>query len=130
MPVFTFSNSTDPGPCGFEHGDKSDPGNYHPVSLTSVPCKLIRERLVNHMHKNKMFSKKQFGFLSGRSTVLQLLNVLEEWTKILDEGGSLDAIYIDFMKAFDTVPHKRLLHKPNKYGFSQQIINLIKDFLS
>ena len=65
------------------------------------------------MTKNKLFSKKQFGFISGRSTTLQLLKVMNEWTEILDNGGSIDSVYMDFMKAFDKVPHKRLI---NKFG--------------
>jgi hypothetical protein len=47
-------------------------------------------------------------FISGRSTTLQLLKVMNEWTEILDNGGSIDSVYMDFMKAFDKVPHKRL----------------------
>ena len=43
----------------------------------------------------------QYGFISGRSTTLQLLRVLDEWTKILESGDSIDVIYMDFMKAFD-----------------------------
>jgi hypothetical protein len=48
---------------------------------------------------------------------------MEEWTEILDNGGTLDSIYMDFMKAFDKVPHKRLLRKLRSYGLSEQIIN-------
>ena len=68
------------------------------------------------MKKNGLFSNRQYGFLSGRSTTLQLQYVLERWTEILDNGGSLDAIYFDFMKAFDTVPHQRLIGKLESYG--------------
>jgi hypothetical protein len=68
--------------------------NYRPVSLTCILCKVlekfVRDHIVNHMKRNTLFSPKQFGFISGRSTSLQLLYVLERWTKILDEGGSLD----------------------------------------
>jgi hypothetical protein len=73
--------------------------------------KLVRNQIVSHMTKNKLFSKKQFGFISGRSTTLQLLKVMNEWTEILDNGGSIDSVYMDFMKAFDKVPHKRLIKK-------------------
>jgi hypothetical protein len=82
----------------FKKGDKSNPGNYRPVSLTSVICKLmeklVRVIIVNHMIKNELFSNKQFGFISGRSTTLQLLRVMDEWTEILDHGGQIDSIYI------------------------------------
>jgi hypothetical protein len=72
--------------------------------------KLVRETIVKHMSTNKLFSNKQFGFISGRSTTLQLLKVMDEWTKIIDKGGKIDSVYMDFMKAFDKVPHRRLLH--------------------
>ena len=52
-----------------------------------------------------------FGFISGRSTTLQLLKVMNECTEILDNGGSIDSVHMDFMKALDKVPHKRLIKK-------------------
>jgi hypothetical protein len=54
--------------------------------------KLVREIIVKHMSANKLFSNKQFGFISGRSTTLQLLKVMDEWTKILDKGGKIDSV--------------------------------------
>jgi hypothetical protein len=101
----------------FKKGDKSDPGNYRPVSLTSIACKmmekLVRNQIVEHMKRNELFSKKQFGFVSGRSMTLQLLLVLDQWTEIIDNGGSIDSVYMDFMKAFDKIPHRRLIKKWN-----------------
>ena len=67
--------------------------------------------LVDHMDKFGLFSNRQFGFMGGRSTSLQLLKVLEKLTKVIDDGGILHAVYMDFMKVFDKVPHNRLLHK-------------------
>ena len=81
------------------------------------------------MDVNKLFSTKQFGFLAGRSTVMQLLKVLDIWTQILDQGGCLDIVYCDFMKAFDTVPHKRLLHMVQNYGITGNLLGWISDFL-
>ena len=60
------------------------------------------------MDDNKLFSPYQFGFLAGRSTVLQLLKVLDIWTQTLDEGRCLDVNYCDFMKPFDKVPYKEM----------------------
>jgi hypothetical protein len=71
--------------------------------------KLVKKQIVSHMTKNKLFSKKQFGFISSRSTTLQLLKVMNEWTEILDNGGSIDSVYMDYMKAFDKVQQKRLI---------------------
>jgi hypothetical protein len=53
--------------------------------------KLVREIIVKHMSANKLFGNKQFAFISGRSTTLQLLKVMDEWTKILDKGGKIDS---------------------------------------
>jgi hypothetical protein len=93
----------------FKKGNRSMAGNYRPVSLTSVVCKLlekiIREHIKKHMKVNKSFSNKQFGFISGRSTSLQLLEVLDKWTEAIDNGIDIDVIYIymDFQKTFDKV---------------------------
>ena len=50
--------------------------------------------------------------------------MLDKWTHDLESGGQIDAIYTDFEKAFDKVPHKRLLNKIRSYGFSQRINKL------
>ena len=118
----------------FKKGDKRKPNNYRPVSLTCIICKIIesivRDKIMDHMKNNNLFSNKQFGFLDGRSTVLQLLTVLDKWTKIIDEGGKIDCVYFDFKKAFDKVPHQRLIYKAEQYGIKGEIINWIKSFLN
>ena len=109
-------------------------GNYRPVSLTSIACKLlesfIRDALIQYMKDNHLISRKQFGFLTGRSTVLQLLQVMDKWTEILDRGGCVDVVYCDFQKAFDTVPHRRLLTVLEYYGITDPVLSWVKDFLS
>ena len=96
----------------FKKGNRSMAGNYRPVSLTSVVCKLlkkiIREHIIKYMKVNKLFSNKQFGFIPGRSTSLQLLEVLDKWTEAIDKGTDIDVIYMDFQKAFDKVHTKDL----------------------
>ena len=105
----------------FKKGDKKLASNYRPVSLTGILYKLmekiIRKRITDHMNSFNLLSDTQFGFLGGRSTLLQLLKVLDNWTEILDKYGVLNVIYMDFMKAFDKVPHVRLLQKMKAYGF-------------
>ena len=78
---------------------------------------------MNYLTSNNLISNKQYGFINGRSTSLQLLNLLDKWTKHLDNNREgVDIIYTDFEKAFDKVPHKRLLFKlkrvriDNKYS--------------
>ena len=81
----------------FKKGNRTSTSNYRPVSLTCILCKVkeqfIRDHTVDHMKNNMFFSQKQFGFISGRSTMLQLIHVLEKWTEILDNGGSLDCVF-------------------------------------
>ena len=117
----------------FKKGDKKQPSNYRPVSLTSIPCKvmekIVRQWILDHMHRNNFLSQQQYGFLSGRSTTLQLLHVLDKWTASLDQGKALDVVYIDFMKAFDSVPHQRLLAKLENYGITGPVLQWIKSFL-
>ena len=90
---------------------------------------IIREHMILHMQLHSLFSKQQFGFIPKRSTVLQLLIVVDKWSKILDEKESLDVVYFDFMKAFDRVPHKHLLTKLEAYGFKGKTHAWISEFL-
>ena len=83
-----------------------------------------------YLMANKILTAKQFGFLRGRSTKLQLLKVVDKLTKILDNGCVIDTIYCDFMKAFDTVPHQRLIEVLMHYGLEGPILAWIKDFIS
>ena len=97
----------------FKKGYRSDPSNYRPISLTCVACKImesiIKDVVMTYLLENNLLSNCQFGFVSGRSVQLQLLSLLNHWTDILDSGHTIDVIYLDFKKAFDSVPHMRLL---------------------
>jgi Reverse transcriptase (RNA-dependent DNA polymerase) len=75
-----------------------------------------------------MSSKKQYGFIKGRSTVLQLLKVMDDWTAAIDMRYEVDVIYTNFQKAFDSVPHKRLIYKLISFGINGNILNWIKNF--
>ena len=117
----------------YKKGDKSQPENYRPVRLTSVACntmeRIIREGMMAHMKSHRLFSDQQYGFINGRSTTLQLITVLDDWTEILDQGGTIDVTYCDFRKAFDKVPHRRLLQKVSAYGFRGRILTWLTSFL-
>ena len=65
----------------------------------------------------------------GRSTMLQLLHMLDKWVNFLENGGQVDAVYTDFEKAFDKVPHKRLPSKLKSHGISINVIKWSTDFL-
>ena len=118
----------------YKKGDKSHAGNYRPVSLTSIVCKVfesfIKKTLYDHFINNNLLSNHQFGFVSGRSTVTQLLVTLNDWLYNMDNDIPTDAAYMDFRKAFDTVPHQRLLNKLKGYNINGPILNWISAFLS
>ena len=104
------------------------------MSLTSIPCKImeyfIRNCIIDHMRSQNLFSEFQFVFVSNRSTTLQLLHAMETWTKSIDSGQVIDNCYLDIQKAFDTVPHKRLMMKLEAYGIKGKILDWIRSFLS
>ena len=110
----------------FKKGKHSSAGNYRPVSLTSVVCKLqesiIRDHMMKYLDDRELLSEDQHGFRAGRSCVTQLLEIVEIWTSMLDEGGAIDVVYLDFKKAFDSVPHQRLLKKLAAYGFQGKVL--------
>ena len=101
--------------------------------MTSIVCKLfesiIRDHIVKFVVVNNLFSSKQYGFIKGRTTVLQLLKILDDWTEMLEHGGQIDVIYTDFEKAFDRVPHNRLISKLHSYNITADIIKWIKAYL-
>ena len=87
----------------------------------------VRNHIVNHMMVNNLFSSQQYWFIKGRSTVQQLLTV---WTNAIDKGDSIDTVYLDFTKAFDKVPHNRLMSKLNSIGINTETLHWIKAILS
>ena len=99
----------------FKKGNKSDPGNFRPISLTSQICKvlesIIKEKIVNHLDTYSLIHESQHGFTKGKSCLTILLSFLEDITKSVDDGKPVDVIYLDFSKAFDKVPHQRLILK-------------------
>ena len=118
----------------FKKGNKSVTGNYRPVSLTTVVCKclerIIRTQIMEHLTRNKLLSDCQCGFRSGRSCVLQPLDVLEDWSLYVEENKSWDTAYLDLAKAFDKVSHHRLLRKVSANGIKGHLLDWIESFLT
>nr|VZI32092.1 unnamed protein product [Spirometra erinaceieuropaei] len=92
--------------------------------------KIIKKALMQFLEQHHLLSDAQHGFRSGRSCLTNLLFTLERWTKALDEGSVVHAIYIDFKKAFDSVPHQRLLHKLRNAGIRGRLLVWIQSFLA
>ena len=121
----------------YKKGPKNDPANYRPVSLTSVPCKImesiIKEKMTQFLEAQTVISQQQHGFVTGRSCLTNLLESLECWTKALDEGFGIDVLYLDYRKAFDSVlsvPHHRLVAKLKALGISGSLLEWIKNFIT
>lgn len=118
----------------FKKGDKSDPKNYRPISLTCSLCrileKILAKNIIEFLHEQDFFSSEQFGFLSNRSTTTQLLSSMNDWYTAMQNKSCTDIIYIDFAKAFDTVNHNFLLFKLKQIGIDGKIFAFIKNFLS
>ena len=117
----------------FKKGSRNKSVNYRPVSLTSVICKLletiIRDHMMDFLIKHKLINPSQHGFLKAKSCLTNLLCFLEEITKWVDDGSPVDVIYLDFQKAFDKVPHQRLISKLKSHGMGNSIINWIEQWL-
>ena len=117
----------------FKKGSQSDKNNYRPVSLTSIVGKLlesiIRERLQKFLEENKLINSSQHGFTKGKSCLTNLIEFFERVFEWYDQGDSLDIIYLDFSKAFDKVPHKRLIKKLEGYGIQEDVLRWIAEWL-
>ena len=118
----------------FKKGVKSNPGNYRPISLTSVVCKLmesiLKHKIVEFLEENNIIKDSQHGFRNKRSCLTNLLDFLYDVYEMYEEGRAVDIIYLDFQKAFDKVPHNRLLRKVEALGIGGSIHQWISDWLS
>ena len=120
----------------FKAGDRTDPTNYRPISLTSIICKIfehiIHKHIMNHLDANNILTDKQHGFRPKRSTESQLIITHHDITRLVDRRDvkQVDAIVLDFAKAFDKVPHKRLTQKLKYYGITGLTLHWITAFLS
>ena len=117
----------------YKKGSRDDPGNYRPVSLTSVPCKIIkaiiRDQLMSHLLSENLLSDAQHGFRPDRSCVTQLLLAIEDWSSMVENGEPVDVLYLDLAKALNTVPPKRLLKKVEAHGIGGKVLRWIGAFL-
>jgi ribonuclease P/MRP protein subunit RPP40 len=115
-------------------GPTSNPANYRPISITSVFCKLMERIMVTdlltYLSENSLITKHQHGFMSRRSTLTNLLESVHDWTLSLANKTVTSVVYIDFTKAFDLVPHAKLLQKLESYGIQGYLLKWINSFLS
>ena len=118
----------------YKKGSRADPANYRPVSLTSIACKLLEkcltERITQHITANELACPQQHGFTTGKSTTTNLLEALNIWTEALSHNIPIDIIFLDYAKAFDTVPHQRLIAKVKSQGIEGDMLGWIQQFLT
>ena len=118
----------------YKKGSKSQPENYRPISLTCILCKvmehIISSNLMSHLEDSRILTDAQYGFRKKRSCETQLLNTVNNLAKSLDDKSQVDTILLDFSKAFDKVPHQRLLYKLQYYGVRGYTHKWIADFLN
>ena len=118
----------------YKKGDRHIPANYRPVSLTSITCKLlehiIHSNVMSHFDANNILTDKQHGFRKRRSCESQLIVTIDNIAKHLATGDQVDVILLDFEKAFDKVPHSRLLLKLHYYGVRGPVRSWIESFLT
>ena len=92
-------------------GNKAAACNYRPISLTAVPCKImehvIYHHIMAHLEEHQLLVNFQHGFRRGYSCETQLITIIEQVARYLDNGSQTDLLLLDFSKAFDSVPHQR-----------------------
>jgi len=114
-------------------GDRSIPANYRPIALTNHLMKIferiLAKAIVKHLEENDVMNSTQHGFRTGRSTISQLLYYYNGILELLESGSSVDAVYLDFAKAFDKVDHYILLKKMENLNIKGNLLKWITGFL-
>jgi len=117
----------------YKKGCKEDPGNYRPVSLTSVPGKVMKQivlrEIMRHVWDNWGIRLSQHGFMKSRSCLTNLISSYDLVTCMADKGKAVDVVYLDFSKAFDTVSHSILLQKVAVRGLGKYTLGWIRNWL-
>ncbi|RMC22128.1 hypothetical protein DUI87_03001 [Hirundo rustica rustica] len=117
----------------YKKGRKEDPGNYRPVSLTSVPGKIMEQfilsALTQHLQDGQGIRPSQHGFTKGRSCLTNLVSFYDQVTHLVDAGKAVDVVYLDFSKAFDTVSHSILLDKLAAHGLDRSTLRWVRNWL-
>ena len=120
--------------CVFKKGDRHQPEYYRPISLTSVPCKILEHIICHHIHlhleSNNILTHLSHGFRSGYSCESQLLTTTHDLLNSFDQKKQIAIAILDFSKAFDTVLHRKLLHKLSHYGIIGPLHQWLTTFLT
>ena len=103
----------------FKKSQSFNPAYYRPISITSLFSKLMEKdvvhRMLDYLRTSNLLNKHQHGFLAKKSTITNLLESVNDWTLSVENSNDLVIVYIDFTRAFDSVSHKKLVHKLEAY---------------
>ena len=117
----------------FKKGNRTDQGNYRPVSILPIVSKIAEKavalQLKQHLEDYSLINRSQHGFRTGHSTATCLLEMTENIYKGIDEGKMTGVASLDLSKAFDTIDHNILLVKLVKYIGKGQALELISDYI-
>ena len=119
--------------CLHKKGSTLDCGNYRPISLLSIPGKLLEnvvsQQLDNFLYGSNLISMNQWGFRKGGSPELLLVSLTEQWRLALDESNIIGVVFIDFQKAFDCVNHTVLKDKLHSIGITGSFYDWLLNYL-
>ena len=115
-------------------GPKNKRENYRQISLTSIVCKVsekvVQGRVVKFWRELHIFNPNQFAYLSGKSTVAQLLSSFNDWASAWNSSRPTDIAFLDLSKAFNSVPHERLLLRLNRHGIEGPLLTWFCNFFT
>ena len=111
-----------------------DPNNYRPISLLCILSKMLEKRihslLLSHLEDFHPLSDCQWGFRPCRSTATALLSTIHEWLQLLEAGKDICAVFLDYRKVFDSVPHAPLISKLVDIGLHSNLLGWVTDYLT
>ena len=119
----------------FKKDDSTNSGNYRPVSILSVPSKLLESDIntviVNHVMNNNLITPNQWAYRKVHSTELLLIHLTEKWRRFVDDGLTVAVAFVDFRKAFDSALHSHLLDKLHgQFGIDGELYAWMDSYLS
>ena len=118
----------------YKKDDKHLSSNYRPISLTSFVVKvmerIIHRQLTYALESHKLISESQHGFRNKHSTVTLLVSAFDDWSACLERRNSVHCLLLDLAKAFDSVPHQRLLLRLESLGIHGNLLSWLNSFLT